>query len=150
VIGVLLAMAQPAALPPVLIQLRCEMAVRGPSARRAKWPASIRLDIVGSRVRSALLEGPAPFSSYSPAPGRKALLHKRDQWRGSFQKDAIRLRRTGTDRVDLVLESKAAKAGAYSGFWTHVVAVEQRPVVVEGTIVCQPVDRGNPGGEQLT
>jgi hypothetical protein len=91
------------------------------------------------RIESVLLEGPAPFSSYTPAPGRKELLHKRDQWHGSFQKDAIRLRRTGIDRVDLVLEPKDGMAGAYSGFWTHVFTVEQRPIIVEGTIACRPV-----------
>ena len=145
----LLAAAQPAPPPTGLVQLHCEMATRGPSVRRAIWPASIRLDIAGGRVQSVLLEGPAPFSSYTPAPGRKELLHKRDQWRGSFQKDAIRLRRTGIDRVDLVLEPKDGRAGTYSGFWTHIVAVEQRPVIVEGTVACRPVGGRNPGEEQL-
>ena len=149
ILTLLSAMAQPPTAPTTFVQLHCDMATRGPSVRRATWPALIRLDIAGSRIRSVLLEGPAPFTSYTPAPGPKELLHKRDRWRGSFQKDAIRLRRTGIDRVDLVLEPKDGKAGAYSGFWTHVVAVEQRPVIVEGTIDCRPVGRRNPGEEQL-
>jgi hypothetical protein len=135
----LLAMAPPAAAPTGLIQLHCEVAARGRSARREIWPVSIRLGLAGRRIESVLLEGPAPFSSYTPAPGRRELLHRRDQWRGSFQKDAIRLRRTGVDRVDLVLEPKDGMAGAYSGFWTHVFPVEQRSVIVEGTIACRPV-----------
>ncbi len=134
----LLALAQPAAAPTGPVQLHCEVAARGRSARREIWPVLVRLGIAGGRIQFVLLQGPAPFSSYTPAPGRKQLLHKRDQWRGSFQKDAIRLRRTGVDRVDLVLEPKDGKAGTYSGFWTHVVAVEQRPVVVEGTVACRP------------
>lgn len=135
----LLAMAQPAAAPTGPVQLHCEVAARGRSARRETYPASVRLGIAGRRIESVLLEGPAPFSSYTPAPGRKELLHKRDQWRGSFQKDAIRLRRTGIDRVDLVLEPKDRTPGAFSGFWTHVFTVGQRPVAVEGTIACRTI-----------
>jgi hypothetical protein len=135
----LLAMAPPAAAPTGLVQLHCEVAARGRSGRREIWPTLIRLGIAGDRIQSVLLEGPAPFSSYTPPPGRKKLLHKRDQWRGSFQKNSIRLRRTGMDRVDLVLEPKDRTPGAYSGFWTHTFMVEQRPIVVEGTIACRPV-----------
>jgi hypothetical protein len=135
----LLAMTQPPPAPTAFTQLHCEVAARVRSARREIWPVSVRLGIADGRIESVLLEGPAPFSSYTPAPGRKELLHKRDQWHGSFQKDAIRLRRTGIDRVDLVLEPKDGMAGAYSGFWTHVFTVEQRPIIVEGTIACRPV-----------
>lgn len=135
----LLAMAQPAAAPTGLVQLHCEVSARGRSARREIWPASVRLSIAGHRIESVLLEGPAPFSSYTPAPDRRELLHKRDQWRGSFQKNAIRLRRTGMDRVDLVLEPKDGAPGAFSGFWTHVVTVGQRPIVVEGIIGCRTI-----------
>jgi hypothetical protein len=139
-------MAEPPALVPTnLVQLDCEVAARGRSARRDIWPASIRLGIAGRRIESVLLEGPAPFSSYTPVQGRRELLHKRDQWRGSFQKEAIRLRRTGVDRVDLVLEPKGGTPGAYSGFWTHVFPVEQRSVIVEGTIACRPT-AGNLAG----
>ena len=140
ILALLLAVAEPPAPGPTkLVQLDCEVAARGRSARREIWPASIRLGVAGGRIESVLLEGPAPFSSYTPAPGRRDLLHKRDQWRGSFQKHAIRLRRTGVDRVDLVLEPKDGMAGTYSGFWTHVFTVGQRPIIVEGTIACRPV-----------
>ena len=139
ILALLLAMAEPPAAPTGLVQLDCEVAARGRSARREIWPASIRLAIAGRRIESVLLEGPAPFSSYAPVQGRRELLHKRDQWRGSFQKHAIRLRRSGMDRVDLVLEPKDGTPGAFSGFWTHVFTVEQRPIVVEGTIACRPV-----------
>lgn len=139
ILPILLAAAQPPAAPTGLVQLDCEVAARGRSARREIWPASIRLGIAGRRIDSVLLEGPAPFSSYTPVQGRRELLHRRDQWRGSFQRDAIRLRRTGIDRVDLVLEPKGGTPGAFSGFWTHVFTVGQRPVVVEGTIACRPL-----------
>ena len=140
ILAFLLAMAEPpVATPARLVQLDCEVAARGRSARRDIWPASIRLGLAGDRIDSVLLEGPAPFSSYTPVEGRRELLHKRDQWRGSFQKDAMRLRRTGVDRVDLVLEPKGEEPGAYSGFWTHVYPVEQRSAVVEGTISCRSV-----------
>jgi hypothetical protein len=134
-----LAMAQPQAAPPGHARLDCEVAARGRSARRDTYPASIRLGIAGRRIESVLFEGPAPFSSYAPAQGRRELLHKRDRWRGSFQKDAIRLRRTGMDRVDLVLEPKDRMAGSFSGFWTHLFTVEQRPIFVEGTISCRTI-----------
>ena len=140
ILPLLLAAAPPVAAPPVgLVQLECELAARGRSARRDTWPASIRLRVDGRRIDSVLLDGPAPFSSYTPVRGRQELLHRRDQWRGSLQKNAIRLRRTGMDRVDLVLEPKGGASGAYSGFWTHVFTVEQRAIRVEGTIACRPV-----------
>jgi hypothetical protein len=138
ILALLLAMAQPST-EARLIQLDCEVAARGRSARSEIWPASIRLGIAGGRIDNVLLEGPAPFSSYVQVKGRRELLHKRDHWRGSFQKNAIRLRRAGIDRVDLVLEPKERTPGAFSGFWTHVFTVEQRPIVVEGTIACRPV-----------
>jgi hypothetical protein len=148
IVALLLAMAEPAAaVPAKLVQLDCEVAARGRSARRDIWPASIRLGIAGGRVDGVLLDGPAPFSSYTAVQGRRQLLHKRDQWRGSLQGDAIRLRRTGIDRVDLVLEPKDGAPGAFSGFWTHSFTVGQRPVVVEGIIACRPV-AGNLAGNR--
>ena len=130
----------PAAAPPAqLVQLDCEVTGRGRrSGRRETWPATIRLGVAGRRIDSVLLDGPAPFSSYVPVLGSRELLHKRDRYRGSFHKDAIRLRRTGMERVDLVLEPKDGVAGAYSGFWTHTFMVEQRAVEVNGTIACRP------------
>ena len=133
----LLASMQPPQGHAGLLQLDCAVAARGRSANSQSWPASIRLGIAGRRIDSVLLDGPAPFSSYVPVLGSRQLLHKRDQYRGSFQKKAIRLRRTGIDRVDLVLEPKDGVAGAYTGFWTHTFLVERRPIVVEGTIACR-------------
>jgi hypothetical protein len=134
----LLATVQPPAAdaPARLVRLDCELGVRAGSRRNDKWPASIRLAVAGRRIDSVLIDGPAPFSSY--AQGGRELLPRRDRYRGSFQKDAIRLRRTGPDRVDLVLEPKDSAAGGYSGFWTHSFMVEQRPVAVEGVIGCRP------------
>ncbi|HEU0134928.1 MAG TPA: hypothetical protein VFR28_08900 [Allosphingosinicella sp.] len=135
----LLALAQPSAAAPAgLVQLDCEVAARGRARANDKWPASIRLALAGGRIESVLLDGPAPFSSYVPVEGSNKLLHKRDQYRGSFQKGAIRLRRTGMDRVDLVLEPKE-EAGSYAGFWTHMVMIEQRPIETNGTIACRSV-----------
>lgn len=137
----LLALAQPpaAAAPARLVQLDCELTGRSRYRANDKWPAGIRLGVVGSRIESVLLDGPAPFSSYVPVPGSPKLLHRRDQYRGSFQKETIRLRRTGMERVDLLLEPKRGTAGAYSGLWTHSFMVEQRPVTVEGKIACRSV-----------
>ena len=111
----LLAMIQPpqaAATPAALVRLDCELAGRTRSRANATAPAFIRLDIAGGRIESVLLDGPAPFSSYVPVEGSRELLHKRDRYRGSFHKGAIRLRRSGIDRVDLVLEPKDGRAGA--------------------------------------
>jgi hypothetical protein len=137
----LLALMQPqfGAAPETLVQLDCELAARGRSGRREVLPASIRLGVAGRRIESVLLDGPAPFSSYVPVQGSRELLHRRDQYRGSFQKATIRLRRTGIDQVDLRLEPKGGSAGTYSGIWTHTFLVEQRPVAVEGTIACRTV-----------
>lgn len=134
-----------AAAPAQLVQLDCELVGRSRLRPNDKWPAWIRLGVAGRRIDSVLLDGPAPFSSYVPVRGSRKLLHRRDQYRGSFQKDTIRLRRTGPDRVDLVLEPKSREPGAYSGFWTHVFMVEQRPVAVEGKIACRLV-AGTPAG----
>jgi hypothetical protein len=134
-------MAQPPAdpAPGTLIQLDCELVAPGRSGRREALPASIRLEVAGRRMESVLLDGPAPFSSYVPVKGSRQLLHRRDQYRGSFQKATIRLRRTGPDRVDLMLEPKGGTAGTYVGLWTHTFLVEQRPVAIEGTIACRTV-----------
>jgi hypothetical protein len=134
----LLAMAQPPEAAMGLVQLDCEVTARTRAMPRKTYPASIRLGMAGRRIDSVLLDGPAPFSSYTPVQGRRELLHKRDQWRGGFQKGSIRLRRTGMDQVDLVLEPQDRTPGAYSGFWTHTFMVAQRPIAVEGTIACRP------------
>jgi hypothetical protein len=137
----LVALMQPpaAAAPATLVQLDCELAARGRSGQREVLPASIRLAVAGRRIESVLLDGPAPFSSYVPVRGSRELLHRRDQYRGSFQKATIRLRRTGIDRVDIALERKNGTAGTYSGLWTHTFLVEQRPVAIEGTIACRTI-----------
>ena len=138
IVMALLAIAQaPVAADPV--RLGCEVTARGRPGRPETFRASIHLDVADGRIASVLMEGPAPFSSYSTVRTRRELLHKRDQWRGSFQKGTIRLRRTGLDRIDLVLEPKDRIPGAYGGGWTHVFMVEQRPVTVEGSIACRPL-----------
>jgi hypothetical protein len=140
VIGIaLLAAMQAQAAPPTLVRLDCELAARGRSGRREVLPASISLGVAGRRIESVLLDGPAPFSSYVPVRGSRELLHRRDQYRGSFQKATIRLRRTGIDKVDLMLEPKRGTPGTYTGIWTHTFMVEQRPVAIEGTIACRSV-----------
>jgi hypothetical protein len=135
----LLALAQAPAVPASgLVQLDCELTGRSRSRAIDKWPASIRLGVSGGRIEAVLLDGPAPFSSYVPVQGSRKLLHRRDQYRGGFQKRAIRLRRTGIDRVNLVLEPKDGDR-TYSGFWNHIFMVGQRPVEVTGTIACRRV-----------
>ncbi|HYI39361.1 MAG TPA: hypothetical protein VE053_03480 [Allosphingosinicella sp.] len=135
--AVLLALMQPQAAPATLVQLDCELAARGRSGRREVLPAAIRLGVAGRRIDSVLLDGPTPFSSYVPVEGSRKLLHRRDQYRGRFEKATIRLRRTGIDQVDLMLEPKGGAAGTYSGIWTHIFLVGQRPVAIEGTIACR-------------
>ena len=135
----LLAAMQAQLAPAISVRLDCELAARGRSGRREVLPASIRLGVAGRRIESVLLDGPVPFSSYVPVEGSRELLHRRDQYRGSFQKATIRLRRTGPEQVNLVLEPKPGAPGSYLGLWTHTFPVEQRAAVVEGTIACRTV-----------
>jgi hypothetical protein len=136
------ALALSAAATGRIVELDCEMAVRGRTAAHQKWRAAIRLEIEGKRIASVLVDGPDPFTSYAAIrPGGAAvepreLLHRSDRWTGHFQKNAIRLRRKG---VDLVLEPKADPGATLPGFWTHMQMIENRPIEVNGTIACRPL-----------
>lgn len=130
------------------VRLVCEIPVRPGRTASIPMRLSIALEVDGNRIASVLVDGPPVFSSYritrvrrdSPELGaadpNPRLLSRNQQWRGSFQGRAIRLRR---ERADMVLEPAPGAAGDYTGFWTYVEMVDSRRLEANGSISCRTV-----------